>query len=183
MNKDRLVIVLKRVLLIAIVPVVLLILIPRDGGDPPGNVKPVGARKLMPDFTLKDMSGSAWQLSSHRGDVVLVNFWASWCSPCRAETPGLIRIAANYGRKGVAIAGISMDEGGVAPVRKFLRDFGVNYPVMMPDSTMLLAREVENLPTTFLIDRQGRIAKTYVGEVRETVFRADIERLLSEPVS
>jgi|SRR5208283_130344 len=183
MNKDRLVIVLKRVLLIAIVPVVLLILLPRENSNPKGDVKPAGTRQLMPDFTLKDMSGSAWQLSAHRGDVVLVNFWASWCSPCRAETPGLIRIAANYGRKGVAIAGISMDEGGAAPVRRFLRDFGVNYPVMMPDSRLLLAREVENLPTTFLIDRQGRIARTYVGQVRETVFRADIERLLSEPAS
>lgn len=183
MDKDRLVIVAKWVVLIAIVPVVIAILIPRESGNPPGDVKPAATRMLMPDFTLKDMSGSVWQLSAHRGDVVLVNFWASWCSPCRAETPGLIRIAANYGPKGVAIAGISMDEGGAAPVRKFLSDFGVNYPVMLPDSNMLLAREVENLPTTFLIDRQGRIAKTYIGEVRETVFRADIERLLSEPAS
>jgi len=76
-----------------------------------------------------------------------------------------------------------MDEGGTAPVRKFLRDYGVDYPVMMPDARFLLANEIENLPTTFLIDRQGRIARTYVGEVHESVFRADIERLLGEPVS
>ncbi len=183
MDKARVVNIAKWAVLIAVVPLVVAILIPRENSNPPSDVKPVAARQLMPDFTLRDMSGSAWQLSAHRGDVVLVNFWATWCPPCRAETPGLIRIAQNYGRKGVAIAGISMDEGGVAPVRKFVSDFGVNYPVMMPDSNLLLAREVENLPTTFLIDKQGRIAKTYIGEVRETVFRADIEHLLSEPAS
>lgn len=172
----------KWAVLIGIVPVVLAVLMPR-ADNPPGNVKPVAQRQTMPDFALHDLGGASWKLSTHRGDVVLVNFWATWCSPCREETPGLIRIAHNYAKKGLTVAGISMDEGGPSGVRKFLRDYGVDYPVMMPDSNFLLANEIENLPTTFLIDRQGRIAKTYVGGVREAVFKADIERLLSEPVS
>lgn len=183
MEKNRTANILKWVVLIAVVPVVLAILLPRDTSIPPGNVKPAAARAAMPDFKLRELGGTDWKLSSHRGKVVLVNFWATWCSPCREETPGLIRIAHRYAAKGVTIAGISMDEGGAAPVRKFLHDFGVDYPIMMPDSSFLLANEIENLPTTFLIDRQGRIAKTYVGGVRESVFRADIERLLAEPNS
>lgn len=180
MDKDRAATVAKWAVLIGVVPVVLAVLLPRSD-NPPGSVKPAAVRKAMPDFALRDLGGAAWQLSAHRGDVVLVNFWATWCSPCREETPGLIRIAHRYGAKGVSVAGISMDEGGAGPVRKFLKDFGVDYPVMMPDSSFLLANEIDNLPTTFLIDRRGRIAKTYVGGVRESVFRADIERLLAEP--
>jgi cytochrome c biogenesis protein CcmG/thiol:disulfide interchange protein DsbE len=182
MDRDRAVNIAKWAVLIGVVPVVLAVLMPR-ADNPPGNVKPAAMRKAMPDFSLHDLGGADWKLSSHRGGVVLVNFWATWCGPCQEETPGLIRIAHRYGSKGLSVAGISMDEGGTAPVRKFLKDFGVDYPVMMPDSKFLLANEIENLPTTFLIDRQGRIAKTYVGGVREAVFRADIERLLGEPVT
>ena len=181
MDRTRAANIAKWAVLIGVVPVVLALLLPRTD-NPPGNVKPAGTRRTMPDFALRDLGGAAWKLSSHRGDVVLVNFWATWCAPCREETPGLIRIAHRYAGKGLSVAGISMDDGGTAGVRKFLRDFGVDYPVMMPDSRFLLANEIENLPTTFLIDRRGRIAKMYVGGVRESVFRADIERLLAEPM-
>jgi len=180
MDKDRAIKFAKYAVLLGVVPLVLAILRPGNWGNPPGSVKPVGARKEMPDFTLRDVGGIPWQLSAHRGDVVLLNFWASWCEPCRAETPGLIRIARSYAPRGVTIAGISMDSGGTAPVRKFLQDFRVNYPILMPDKTFALARVVDGLPTTFLMDQQGRIAKTYVGEVEESVFRADIDVLLSE---
>ena len=184
MDKDRVIKIAKYAVLLGVVPLVLAILRPGNWGNPAGSVKPAGSRKEMPDFTLRDVvTGSPWQLSTHRGDVVLVNFWASWCEPCRAETPGLVRIARNYGPKGVAIAGISMDSGGTAPVRRFLLDFRVTYPVLMPDNTFALARAVDSIPTTFLMDRQGRIAKTYVGEVEESVFRADIDVLLSEPAA
>jgi cytochrome c biogenesis protein CcmG/thiol:disulfide interchange protein DsbE len=182
MDKDRAIKIAKYAVLLGVVPLVLAILRPGNWGNPPGSIKPPSARKEMPDFTLRDVaSGNPWQLSAHRGDVVLVNFWASWCEPCRAETPGLIRIARSYAPKGVAIAGISMDSGGTAPVRKFIQDFRVNYPLLMPDKKFALARVVDSLPTTFLMDRQGRIAKTYVGEVEENVFRADIDLLLGEP--
>lgn len=182
MEKERAVKIAKWAVLIGVVPVVLAVLLPRDS-NPPGHVKPASARKTMPDFKLRDLKGADWTLSAYRGNVVLVNFWATWCPPCREETPGLVRLAHRYRAQGVTIAGISMDEGGASPVRKFLRDFGVDYPIMMPDSSFLLANEIESLPTTFLIDRQGRIAKTYVGGVHESAFRADIERLLAEPVT
>ncbi len=179
-NKGRAAKVAKWAVLLAAVPVLLAILIPRDTGNASG-VKPVSARRAAPDFTLRDLSGDAWELSAHRGSVVLVNFWATWCSPCREETPGLVRIARAYAGKDVAVAGISMDQGGADSVRAFMREYGVDYPVMMPSSGFLLANDVEGLPTTLLIDREGRVARTYLGAVRETVFRADINRLLGEP--
>lgn len=182
-DKDRAVKIAKWAVVLGIIPVLLAVLRWDNSDNPAGHIKPASARKPMPDFALKDLTGRAWQLSDHRGGVVLVNFWATWCPPCRDETPGLVRVARAYRAKGLSVAGISMDEGGVAPVHKFLQDFGVDYPIMMPDPNFLMAGQVEGLPTTFLIDRQGRIAKTYVGEVREKVFRADIEQLLAEPAT
>lgn len=181
MDKDRAIRLAKWAVVIGVIPVLLGIL--RPAGNPPGNVKPVSTRKPMPDFSLKDIGGSRWQLSAHRGDVVLINFWASWCPPCREETPGLVRVARSYRAQGLSVAGIAMDEGGSGPVRAFLKEFGIDYPILMPDSSFLLAEQVESLPTTLLVDRQGRIAKTYVGEVLEKVFRADVEALLNEPAT
>ena len=181
MEQNRAAAIAKWGVLILVIPVLLAILIPRHESTPPSSVKPASVRRSMPDFALHDLGGSTWQLSAHRGEVVLVNFWATWCPPCREETPGLVRIANHYAAKGLTVAGVNMDDGGAAPVRDFVRDYHLPYPVMRPDSSFLLANEIESLPTTFLIDRQGRIAKTYVGEVREAVFRADIESLLAEP--
>ena len=181
MDKERAARITKWAVLIVVIPIVLAMFLSRESSNPPGRVKPASVRKAMPDFKLRDLGGASWQLSAHRGDVVLVNFWATWCPPCRQETPGLVRISHRYAAKGLSVAGVSMDEGGAAPVRDFVRSYGVTYPVMMPDSSFLLANEIDSLPTTFLIDRKGRIAKTYIGEVREAVFRADIESLLAEP--
>jgi thiol-disulfide isomerase/thioredoxin len=171
----------KWAVLLGVIPIVLAIIYSRESGTAVGNVKPVSARKQMTDFSLRDLAGSDWRLSAHRGDVVLVNFWATWCGPCREETPGLVRVAHAYAPKGLAVAGITMDEGGVEPVRKFIRDYEVNYPILIPASDFELAGRISGLPTTLLIDRQGRVAKTYVGRVREAVFRADVELLLKEP--
>ncbi len=180
MTESRGVKITKWVVLLGVIPVALAIFYSRESGQPAGNVKPASARKQMTDFTLRDLKGADWRLSAHRGDVVLVNFWASWCSPCRDETPGLVRVAHAYAPKGLAVAGITMDDGGVEPVRKFVHDFGVDYPILFPRSDFELGGRIDGLPTTLLIDRQGRVAKTYVGSVREAVFRADVEFLLKE---
>jgi cytochrome c biogenesis protein CcmG/thiol:disulfide interchange protein DsbE len=173
----------KWVVLIGVIPVVFAIFSSRDSGPAVGDVKPASARKQMTDFTLRDLHGADWRLGAHRGDVVLVNFWATWCGPCREETPGLVRVAHAYAPKGLSVAGITMDEDGVELVRKFAHDFGVDYPILLPGPDFELAGRVSGLPTTLLIDRKGRVAKTYVGPVREAVFRADVEVLLKEPGS
>jgi thiol-disulfide isomerase/thioredoxin len=146
--------------------------------DAPRPLTPAGQRATVPDMSFVDLNGRTWRLSDHRGQVVLLNFWATWCPPCREETPGLVRLAKEYANGGLAIMGISMDDGGAKVVRQFVSEYGIPYPVGFPPATSTLANAVQALPTTFLVDRQGRLAKTYVGEASERTFRTDIDRLL-----
>jgi cytochrome c biogenesis protein CcmG, thiol:disulfide interchange protein DsbE len=154
--------------------------------DQAAGVKPVKDRKLVADLALPQFNGGSWRLSDHRGQVVLINYWASWCAPCRQETPGLIDLARDYRYKGLSIVGVSMDgvdqsaEGGKRAVESFMNEFHMPYPVLMPNFTLPSAPAVEALPTTVLLDRNGRAAKSYIGAVRESVFRADVDRLLAE---
>src|SRR5580704_2991922 len=89
-------------------------------------------RLLMTDIQLKDLNGGDWRLQDQLGKVVIVNFWATWCPPCRAETPGLIRLARSYETRGLKIVGIAMDEGETAPVVRFASTFGIPYPILLP---------------------------------------------------
>jgi cytochrome c biogenesis protein CcmG/thiol:disulfide interchange protein DsbE len=157
-----------------------IVLATQNWTDQAAGVKAVKDRKPVADLMLPQLNGGAWRLSDHRGQVVLINYWASWCAPCRQETPGLIDLARDYRYKGLSIVGVSMDEGGKPAVQSFLSEFHVPYPVLMPDFTTPAAPAVEALPTTVLVDRDGRAAKSYVGAVRESMFRADVDRLLAE---
>jgi cytochrome c biogenesis protein CcmG, thiol:disulfide interchange protein DsbE len=147
----------------------------------PGNLVPPLMRKAVPDLAVTDLDGNQWRLTDHRGHVVLVNFWATWCPPCREETPGLVRLANTHSQHGLDIVGISMDEGGGSRVvRDFVIRFKVPYPVALPDERFALANAVQSLPTTLLIDKRGRLAKTYVGAASESTFRIDADSLLRE---
>lgn len=148
--------------------------------DQKAGVRPVQDRTRMADLAFPELNGSSWRLSDHRGQVVLINYWASWCAPCRQETPGLIDLARDYRYKGLSIVGVSMDEGGKSAVESFLREFHLPYPVLMPDLASPSTPAIDALPTSVLVDRNGRAAKSYIGAVKETVFRADIDQLLAE---
>ncbi|MBV9772291.1 MAG: TlpA family protein disulfide reductase [Bryobacterales bacterium] len=144
------------------------------------GVRPVKDRRPMIDLVLPQLNGGSWRLSDHRGQVVLINYWASWCGPCRQETPGLIDLARDYRYKGLSIVGVAMDVGGKAAVQSFVSEFHMPYPILMPDLASPSAPAIDALPTTVLLDRNGRTAKSYVGAVRESVFKADVDRLLAE---
>jgi cytochrome c biogenesis protein CcmG/thiol:disulfide interchange protein DsbE len=146
------------------------------------GVRPVGSRgRMMPDFSLPDLDGKgAWKLSEHRGEVVLVNFWATWCPPCRAEMPGLARVSLELAAQRFTIAGIAMDEEGAAIVRPFAAAHPIPYPVLLPPADFPMGNGIESLPTSFLVDKRGRIAKAYVGEISETVLKRDVSALLGE---
>lgn len=146
--------------------------------EPGDAVLPAGRRSAMPDFTMSDLQGGAWSLSAHRGRVVLVNFWATWCPPCREEIPCFIRLARS--RRDLDIAGIAMDDGDAAGVRQFAKAAGVIYPILLPSASSPFVDAIQSLPTTFLVDKNGRIAKEYVGEVSERAVREDIDRVLAE---
>jgi cytochrome c biogenesis protein CcmG/thiol:disulfide interchange protein DsbE len=151
----------------------------RSGPSAPPMHEPQ-ARREAPEIALPDLNGYPWSLQALRGRVVVENFWASWCSPCRAETPALVRLQNRYRERGLDVAGIVVDDKADA-VRRFLRQFDVPYSVLMPPEGSAAVSSIESLPTTVLIDRQGRVARVYVGQLRERDLTADIERLLAEP--
>jgi cytochrome c biogenesis protein CcmG, thiol:disulfide interchange protein DsbE len=145
-----------------------------------GGIRPLGERRAVPELVMAQLDGGTWRMSEHRGQVVLVNYWATWCGPCWEETPGLIRLSREWGPKGLAVVGVAIDEGGAEKVRKFVNDFGVPYPVVRPERLSQMEYGMEGVPTTVLVDRQGRVAKTYVGAVRQADFATDVETLLAE---
>ena len=145
-----------------------------------GGIAPLGERRVMPELVMAQLDGGTWRMVDQRGQVVLVNYWATWCGPCWEETPGLIRLSQELGPKGLAIVGVAIDEGGREKVEKFVDEFHVPYPVVLPEKMSQMAYGLEGVPTTILVDRQGRVAKTYVGAVRQRDFETDVEVLLGE---
>jgi thiol-disulfide isomerase/thioredoxin len=137
-------------------------------------------REVGTNFALPDLEGKLWKLEEQRGKIVLVNYWATWCAPCRQETPDLVRLAQSYRAKGLEIVGISLDDD-VSLIRPFVAEFNIPYPILLPLDLSNLPENVRAIPTTILYDQQGRKAKRYVGAVSESVLRDDIESLLVEP--
>ena len=141
--------------------------------------RPPAARKPMSSLAFTGLDdGKPWNLSDHRGEIVLINVWASWCPPCREETPALVAVANRYRARGVAVVGVSMDDG-TASVRQFVRRFQVPYTVVMAPSDSSISA-VAGLPTSFLLDPSGRVAAVYIGQVTESRLRVDLDRLLAE---
>jgi 5'-nucleotidase / UDP-sugar diphosphatase len=134
------------------------------------------AEKPLPDLKLPDLNGGKWSLHENQGRVVLINFWATWCAPCRAETPMLVKLGKEYESRGLEIVGIALDDDGTGNIQKFAADFEIDYPILLPVPGSRLSR-IDPVPTTLLIDSQGRLAKKYVGAMPEKILRADIEKL------
>ena len=147
-----------------------------------GPVKPDKDRHQAPDFALKDVNGQTVRLSDYRGKVVLLDFWATWCSPCQIEIPWFMDLERRNKDKGFAVLGVSMDDDGWESVKPFLSQLGVNYRVVIGDSeTAQLYGGVDALPTTFLIDRGGKIAAVHVGLADRRDFEDGVEQLLRIP--
>lgn len=136
-------------------------------------------RQSVSDFTFSEWGGGQWRLSDHRGQVVLINFWATWCPPCREETPGLVHLAREMPSKDVTVVGVSMDDDST-PIGGFVKAYRIPYRILLPPPNSPLLGSVESLPTSLLIDRNGRIARSYVGAVSESTFAGDIQELLKE---
>jgi len=135
-------------------------------------------RRLAPDFSLPDVSGHTLSLSSYRGKVILLDFWATWCDPCREEIPRFIELQNKYGERGLQIIGISMDDSP-QPVRDFYHEFKMNYPVALGGAkTGDLYGGVLGLPIAFVIDREGRICTKHIGATDISVFEREITAML-----
>jgi thiol-disulfide isomerase/thioredoxin len=124
-----------------------------------------------PNFVLKTADGKTVELKKLQGKVVFVNFWATWCGPCRAEIPGMTKVYDKYKAKGFEIVGIALDNGGWDDVSPWLAKNPINYPIVLGDRA--LTEEwggIPSIPTTFIIDRKGNIAAKHVGGLREAEF-------------
>jgi peroxiredoxin len=133
-----------------------------------GDVKGV----LAPDFELVSLDGRKVKLSDFRGKAVVLNFWATWCAPCKIEMPWFVDLQNHYGNDGLAIVGVAMDDSDPQKIAQFASEMGVNYPVLLGTNKVSEAYgDVEYLPTTFYINRQGRI----VGKVAGLIGKAEIE--------
>ena len=143
------------------------------------SVKPTKDRKPAPDFVLKDSMGKTVKLSDYKGKVVLLNFWATWCGPCKIEIPWFVEFEQKHKDQGFAVLGVSMDEEGLEVVGPYLQETKVNYRVLLgTDSVAQLYGGVDSLPTTFLLDRDGRVAAVHVGLVSKSSYQNDINQLL-----
>jgi thiol-disulfide isomerase/thioredoxin len=135
------------------------------------------------EFTVTDLDGRSTRSSEWRGKVVLINFWATWCPPCRAEIPDLVELQDKY-RDQLVIVGVSEDEGGVEQVKRFAAEHDINYPVVMVTPELRKAFPgVSALPTTFVLDRDGRLAKRNVGILRARETEAVTRVLAGLPVN
>jgi cytochrome c biogenesis protein CcmG/thiol:disulfide interchange protein DsbE len=133
-----------------------------------------------PDFSLPDLKGGRLELSAYRGKVVLLDFWATWCDPCRDEIPHFAELQNRFGDQGLQIIGISMDDES-EPVRDFSQKFRMNYPVVMGNAKIGEAYGgVLGLPISFLIGRDGRIYSRHIGATDISTFETEIVRLLAE---
>lgn len=143
------------------------------------DLKNVKDRQAAPNFRLTDSQGKQVQLSDYRGKVVLLNFWATWCGPCKAEIPWFEEFESKYRTAGLAILGVAMDDDGWKAVRPFMSQMKMNYRVMLgDDATASKYGGVESLPETLLIDRQGRIAARRLGLTSKTRYEQGITELL-----
>ncbi len=135
---------------------------------------------LAPDFVLPQLDGTPLRLSAYRGKVVLLDFWATWCDPCREETPHFVELQQKYADRGLQVIGVSMDDS-VEPVRDFYQQFHIDYPVVMGDAkTGEAYGGVLGLPITFLLDRDGRIVAKHMGSTKAETIDLEIAALLTK---
>lgn len=136
-------------------------------------------RSPAPDFALKDADGATVRLSDYRGKVVLLNFWATWCGPCKIEIPWFIQFEKQYKDQGFAVLGVSMDEDGWKVVKPYIEQHKLNYPVLLGDEDVSKTYGgIDTLPTTLLIDREGRMASLHLGLDTRDEYQKEIGLLI-----
>ncbi len=157
---------------------------PEEGPLPPGyNPNSITSERIAPDFELPTTDGKKLKLSDYKGKIVIVDFWATWCPPCRRGIPDLVSLKNEY-KDDLEIIGISVDkitrgtEGRIVP---FMKEYGINYPVV--HGTFEVAEKfggIRSIPTSFVIDREGKIAAQYVGLVPKANYIQAIKGILNK---
>jgi cytochrome c biogenesis protein CcmG/thiol:disulfide interchange protein DsbE len=137
------------------------------------------AFKPAPDFSLKDISGLEKKLSDFKDKVLIIDFWATWCPPCRAEIPHFIDLYNQYKDKGLEIIGIALDLKGERVVPPFAAENKINYTILLGNEEVAdLYGGIAAIPTTFIVDKDGNIRKKYIGYNEKEVFEKVVKELL-----
>jgi len=145
------------------------------GACSPGGAVEAGKKAI--GFTLSDIDGNRVSLADHSGKVVVLNFFADWCPPCRQEIPDFIELEEQYGAQGLSMIGVALVDRSAA--KAFSDKIGINYPILIDDGNVSAAYgPIRSIPTTFVIDREGKIQKVYIGYRHKDVFEKDIKELL-----
>ena len=187
---------MKRNAFILVVVVVVVALMIFEGARMSRHPKPTGtaptpeqqstlaAGSVAPDFELKSLEGKNVKLSDYRGKAVLLNFWATWCAPCKIEMPWFVELNKKYQAQGLVIVGVAMDDSSEGEINKFAKEMGVNYPILLgKDSVGDAYGGVQFLPSTFYISREGKIVKSNFGILGESDIEDNIKlALASAPV-
>ncbi len=141
--------------------------------------------KAAPEFALKDSDGRTVKLSDYKGRVVLLNFWATWCGPCKVEIPWFIQFEQQYKDRGFAVLGVAMDDEGWSAVRPYIVDHKMNYRILLGNDTVAQQYGgVDSLPTTFILNREGKIVSRHIGLVSKSEYENEIKETLdNQPVA
>ncbi len=166
--------------------IIILFVVNNSGNEPeqgpyPPNYVPAAQRNsvLAPDFALPTTDGKILKLSDYRGKVVIIDFWATWCPPCRKGIPDLIDIKKKYGKQGVEIIGISVDTDTKSEVIPFIKEKGINYPVVYGNQNVYMQYGgIRAIPTTFVVDKEGKIVASYEGLVPKITYENHIKKIL-----
>ena len=144
------------------------------------RLQAVNERKVAPELGLQDSIGKQANLKDYRGKVVVLDFWATWCHGCKEEIPWFAEFQRKYGDKGLTVIGVSLDDEGWKVVKPFIEAAAVPYRIVLGNNSTAKAYGIGNMPDTFLIDQEGRIAATYVGMVDRNGIEQNIQKLLAQ---
>lgn len=131
-----------------------------------------------PNFTLQDLEGRKIALRELKGKVVLLEFWATWCAPCRDSLPAIEKIYTAYQGKGLAVLGVSLDSGDWDSVKAFVKEFGITFPVLKGDDDVSQRYMVRTIPLSIILDREGTIRHRFLGGGNEEEIGKEIKALL-----
>jgi thiol-disulfide isomerase/thioredoxin len=146
----------------------------------PGRVLAAEPGDAAPQFSLRGLDGRAVRLSEYRGKPVVLDFWATWCVPCRASMPHLDQVQERYRQHGLVVIGVSVDDAPASAVRRYVDQLGVRFRLAMADETVLdRYGPIRSIPTTLFIDRRGRIVRRVVGYVDEETLSSFASELLT----